>query len=82
MSTINTYTKSGNPVAYGNKVPPASLGREIDGKIYQHPRLRQDEGIGAGGSVTVTNRTASPRSTQRRTASLGMGATNTQERRY
>ncbi len=72
-TVINTYTKSGKPVRYGSKTPPSPLGTLIDGRVYQRPRLSASGGIGAGGRVTVTNPKASPISSQRRTASLGMG---------
>lgn len=83
MASISNFTKSGKRVS-GTKragVKQANLGREIDGKVYQKPRLKAEQ-IDKGGAVVVTNPAASSNAGRnKRTAGLGMGAANTNMQR-
>lgn len=75
-SGVSTFTSKGTraPGTLGTG-KLASIGHfdPTTGKVFQHPRLRADQGIG-GGSVRVTNPDASlQRGRNARTQSLGMG---------
>lgn len=73
MATVNNYTSTGKAYPFSKGSGPlANLGREINGKVYQHPR--QKDQIAGGASVVVTNPKASTLAGRNsRTASLGMG---------
>jgi len=74
-STIKTFTSKGRSapgVSGSGKL--ASIGvRQPDGTVYKRANIRLDQGIGAGGGVTVVNPKASAPAQAQKTASLGMG---------
>lgn len=78
---ISTFTTSGKAIdTTPTGIPPAHLGKKVDGVVYQRPRLKLD--TLSGPRVKVTNPQASltgPRN--QRTAGLGMGAANTEMQR-
>jgi hypothetical protein len=75
-SKVSTFTSKGTraPGTLGTG-KLASLGHfdPTTGRVYQHPRVQADGGIG-GRAVRVTNSGASLAGRNARTASLGMGA--------
>lgn len=78
MATISTFTKSGKKIAQATGTKLASLGREIDGKVYQHPRIKLNPL--SGSRVKVTNPKQAPHVQAQRSASLGMGGVGQRKR--
>jgi hypothetical protein len=81
MADTYSFTSTGRKVrnSRGGKVTP--LGREINGKVYQHPRLKLDPLAGSNVVVTNPKAAATPVSRQR-TTSLGMGGVGQRGRTY
>jgi hypothetical protein len=83
-TSIGTLTSKGSlaPATIGGSGKLASVGTEIDGKVYQRPRVTNNM-IGRGSSkVKVTNPRASETQTNRRNISLGMAGALSARREY
>lgn len=80
-SQIKSFTKGGKAVAgIGSGIKPAQLGTLIDGRVYQHPRLKLEPLEGS--RVRITNPQASTAAGRnKRTGGLGMGTANTNMQR-
>lgn len=81
MAGVSSFTSTGKKIPYSKGTNPSPLGKVIDGVVYQHPRLRKDEGLG-GGNVRFTNPRASVLASRRRTPSLGMAGALSSKRDY